>query len=433
MDFLYDAAGPGHHVPSYYTATATPLPSFPILEGTVKADVCVVGGGYTGLSAALHLARQGRDVVLLDAHRVGWGASGRNGGQVGSGQRVAQDVLAGLVGSDDAQALWAMGEDAKALVRALIDTHGIACDYRPGVLHADHRARFVPHTRAQVELLNTTYGYSRIRFVDKAEIRVMLGSPAYHGGALDEGAGHLHPLNFALGLARAAAEAGVRIFERSRVEALAPGHPACVRVRGGEVRADHVILAANGYLGRLSRPVAARVMPINGYMVATEPLGEPRARALIRDNVAVADSRFVVNYFRLSADHRLLFGGGECYGYAPPRDIPAFVRPILLSIFPQLASVALDYGWGGTLGITRSRLPHVARVAPGVVSVSGFSGHGVALATLCGAIVAEALGGRATRFDLLERLPTPPFPGGILSRRPLLALAMLWFALRDRF
>ncbi|WP_242390557.1 NAD(P)/FAD-dependent oxidoreductase [Pararhodospirillum photometricum] len=397
-----------------------------------QADVCIIGAGYTGLSAALHLARQGRDVLVLDAHRVGWGASGRNGGQVGSGQRLPQQVLERMVGEEDARRLWDMAEDAKALVRELIKRHAIACDDHPGILYADHRPRHLKHTMATVRHLRDVYGYDQVHFVDGTEIRAMLGSPVYHGGMLDLGALHLHPLNFALGLARAAAEAGVRLRERTRVTRLEPGAPVRLTTTGGTVLAREVVLACNGYLGRLHPGVAARVMPINSYMVATEPLGAERARALIRDNVAVADSRFVVNYFRLSADHRLLFGGGERYGYAFPQDIKAFVRPILEGIFPSLAGVGLDYGWGGTLGITRSRLPHVGRVAPGVVSASGFSGHGVALATLSGAVVAEALTGSTARFDLLAGLPTPAFPGGTRLRRPLLALAMMWFALRDR-
>jgi gamma-glutamylputrescine oxidase len=394
----------------------------------------VVGGGYTGLSAALHLAELGLDVVLLEANRIGWGASGRNGGQVGSGQRMDQAVLEQRHGRSHARLLWDLAEESKALVRDLIAKHDIACDYTPGILHADHRKSFVEHSRDHVEHLRLVYGYEHIRFVDGEEIGSQVGSPCYHGGSLDMGAGHLHPLNYALGLARAAETAGARLFEQTRVTGIEGRGTGRVTVKTdqGEVRADHLILACNGYLGRLEPQTAAHVMPINNFIVATQPFSEEEARGLIRNNVAVADSKFVINYFRLSADRRLLFGGGETYGYRFPEDIKAFVRKPMLEIFPQLKDVAIDYGWGGTLAITPKRMPYFAKPAANILTAAGYSGHGVAMATLGGRILAETVAGTAGRFEIFEKLDIPAFPGGDRLRFPLLVLAMTWFSLRDR-
>ncbi len=428
LDLLTANDRPGAYPPSWYAATSTPHTPFPALAGEVTADVCVVGGGYTGLSAALHLAGAGLDVVLLEAQRVGWGASGRNGGQVGSGQRRDQGWLEARLGSERARLLWDLAEEAKALVRGLVERHGIACDLKPGVIHAARRASEVPHYAEEAEKLARDYGYAAVEPLDRAGIAARVGSDAFHGGLLDRGAMHLHPLNYALGLTRAATAAGVRVFEGSRVEAIEPE----VRTAAGRVRARFTVLAGNGYLGGLVPEVAARVMPINNFIVATAPLGEEAALRLLPYDEAVADSLFVVNYFRLSADRRLLFGGGESYGYRFPADIAALVRPRMLTIFPGLAGTPIDFAWGGTLAITVNRLPAFQRLGPTVFSASGYSGHGVALATLAGKLIAEAVQGTAGRFDVFARLPQPRFPGGGALRWPLLALAMSWHALRDR-
>lgn len=432
MDILTANDRQGEYPASYYAATAKPLKPFPRLKGEAEADIAIVGGGFTGLSAALHLAERGYDVALVEAHRVGFGASGRNGGQVGTGQRQDQDVLEKTVGKTRASALWNLSLEAVNLVKDLVARHAIHCNYVPGIIHADHRARFVPQSHAYAEKLRRDYGYEHLRPLDRDAIRQLVGSEAYHGGTLDMGGGHLHPLTYALGLAAAADRAGVRIFENSRVLRLHAGDPATVDTDQGRLKARHVILAANGYMGGLVPSVARKVMPINNFIVATEPLTEAFARNLIRDNHAVADSKFVINYFRLSHDRRMLFGGGESYGYTFPRDIIALVRKPMLAIYPQLADVKVDYAWGGTLAITMSRMPHFVRVAPNILSAGGYSGHGVALATLAGRILAETVAGQAERFDLMAGVPTPTFPGGAALRWPLLVLAMLWFGLRDR-
>ncbi|NKX62860.1 FAD-binding oxidoreductase [Labrenzia sp. 5N] len=434
LDLLTANDTPGQHPPSYYAATANRQTAHPVLDGSHTCTVCVIGGGYTGLSAALHLAERGVDVILLEANRIGWGASGRNGGQVGSGQRMDQTVLEERHGKSHARLLWDLAEDSKVLVKDLIIRHQIACDYTPGILHADHRKSFVEESRDYVEHLRLVYGYEDIRFVGPDEIGEQVGSPRYYGGSLDTGAGHLHPLNFALGLGQAAEAAGARIFEETKVTGIDGQGTGRITVRTGQgdVRAEHVILACNGYLGRLDRQTAAHVMPINNFIVATEPFSEDEAQKIIRNNVAVADSKFVINYFRLSADRRLLFGGGENYGYRFPEDIKAFVREPMLEIFPQLSDVAIDYGWGGTLAITPKRMPYFARIAPNMLTAGGYSGHGVAMATLGGQVLAEAVTGTAGRFDVFEKLNVPAFPGGDRLRFPLLVLAMTWFSLRDR-
>lgn len=431
MNLLFSNDRQGEYPPSWYAATAHDAPRHPALTGETRADVCVVGAGYTGLSAALHLAERGFDVVLLEAHRVGFGASGRNGGQLGSGQRQDQASLEKMLGKAAAHRLWALGEEAKNLVKGLIAKHAIDCDLKSGIAWTTFSARETDDLHRYVDLLQRDYGYDQVSALDAAACKALCPSPAYHGGLLDMGAGHLHPLNFALGLARAAKAAGVRIHEDTHVTGLDEGARVTVRTSGGRVEADHLVLACNGYLGGLNGKVAARVMPINNFIAATEPLGDDAARVLTRD-IAVADSKFVVNYFRLSADKRLLFGGGESYGYRFPEDIAAVVRKPMTEIFPHLKDVRLDYAWGGTLAITMKRLPYLARVAPNILSASGYSGHGVGTATHAGYLMAQAIAGQAEGFDTMARIPNTPFPGGVALRNPLLILAMTWFSLRDR-
>ncbi len=428
MNLLFANDRAGHYPPSYYAATSTPLAPFAALKGAHRADVCIVGAGYTGLSAALHLAERGYSVIVLEAHRVGFGASGRNGGQVGPGQRIEQDAIEAMVGREDARKLWDMGLEARDLVQALIARFGIECGWKPGVMHADWHAADVPHAHAYAEKLAREYGYTDIVPLDRDAVQDIVRTKAYQGGVLDHGAGHLHPMRYVLGLAQAAVAAGAVIFENSLVVDIRHGARAQVQTAQGHVEADHVILAANGYLGGLAPPVAAKVMPINNFIIATEPL-EPGT--VLTQDVGVADSKFVINYFRQSQDGRLLFGGGESYGYRFP-DIIKTVRKPMLEVFPQLADTGIDYAWGGTLAITMTRLPCFQRVAPNILSASGYSGHGVALATLAGKVMAEAVAGQAERFDLMANIRLPRFPGGRALRSPLLALAMTWYALRDR-
>ncbi len=432
MDILTANDRVGHYPESWYAASADALPQQPSASGDLRADVCVIGAGFTGLSAALHLAEKGYDVILLDAHRVGWGASGRNGGQVSGTQRLDQDELEQMVGPETARDLWSISQDAVTLVRDLDKTHKTNAKWVSGVIHADHRERFVKHSHDYAKKLQDDYGYDLIKSLSKSEIHDLVASKAYYGGTLDMGSGHIHPLRFALGLARACLAKGVRIFETSRVTGLTEGAPAVVTTANAKITADFVVMGCNGYLGHLEGKVAARVMPINNFIVATEPLSDERARDLIRDNHAVADSKFVINYFRLSEDNRMLFGGTESYGYKFPRSIAESVRKPMQEIYPQLAGVKIDYAWGGTLGITMNRMPHFARLSGNILSASGYSGHGVAMATMGGKLAAEAISGQAERFDVMANVPTMRFPGGAMFRSPLLVLAMLWYSLRDK-
>lgn len=419
------------HPKSWYAATATPLDPFPSLKGTVRPDICVIGGGYTGLSAALHLAEAGLEVVLLEASRVGSGASGRNGGQIHSGQRRDQDWIEQHMGLDDARRLWALAEDGKALLRALIAKHEIGCHVRSGLIVADHKPGYVAHSHDYARKLREVYHYPHAEPLSREQLRALVGTDAYHGGMIDHDGGHLHPLNLALGLARAATAAGARIFEQSRALSITDEGKPVVATATGTVEAAWVLECGDGLQDGLDARVDRHVMPIANYIAATEPLGE-RAREIIANDAAVADSRFVVNYYRLSHDGRLLFGGGETYTRRLKADPGSFVRPYMLKIFPQLADVRIDHGWGGILGITMTRMPFVRRLSPHVLAAAGYSGQGVMLAPLFGQILADAVRGQFSRFDLLARLPVPAFPGGRWMRWPLLAAGLSYYALRDR-
>ncbi|MEP3233737.1 MAG: FAD-binding oxidoreductase [Hyphomicrobiales bacterium] len=431
----------GEYPSSYYTATASQAPLQPTLNDKVSAEVCIIGAGYTGLSAALHLARAGRRVVVLEAHRVGWGASGRNGGQLGTGQRRDQDELEAMLGKSAARDMWTLAEDAKRLVKSLISDLDIDCDYRAGIVHADHKRSYVKESEQYADFLQKEYGYDEISFLDQTSAREIVGSEGYYGGTLDLGAGHLHPLKFAIGLAKAAIEAGVQIYENSFVTEVREGEKAIVKTATGEVHCDTLLFATNGYLGNLggkaTAPCRHRVMPINNFIVVSEPLDGDFADSVLKNDYAVADSRFVVNYFRMVRDapdkpKRLLFGGGENYGYKFPKDIKAFVKKPMVKVYPQMVPRVIDYGWGGTLAITVPRMPAFQRLSANMYSASGYSGHGVGMATMGGKMLADVVLGDSERFDLFQKVPKMGFPGNSLLRWPLLTAAMTYYAIRDR-
>ncbi|MFU8764584.1 MAG: NAD(P)/FAD-dependent oxidoreductase [Haliea sp.] len=420
------------HVASWYAATANQQLDFPVLAGSSVADVCIVGGGYTGLSTAIHLRQRGYSVILLEANKIGWGASGRNGGHVGTGQRAGQEQLEKWVGLEQAKALWQLGLEAVDTVCELITEHGIDCELKHGNLHMASKAGDARELQEQVERLRSIYDYDQIRYVDRAELAAMTSGQGFHGASLDLGARHLHPLNYALGLARAARDLGAQLHEGSRVTGYREGNKVTVRTRTGTVSCDYLVLACNGYLEKLEPRTAGRIMPINNYMLATEPLPESLARQLIRDDTSMTDTLFVVNYWKLSADNRLLFGGGESYSRRFPADIKGFVRKHMLRIYPELASTRIDYGWGGTLAITMNRMPDFGRLSSQLFYAHGYSGHGVPIATLAGKLLAEAISGSAERFDVMARVPSRQFPGGTLLRWPGLVAGMLFYSLRDR-
>jgi gamma-glutamylputrescine oxidase len=420
------------HVESYYTATAHALPDFPELSGEVTADVCVVGGGYAGLSTALELAGRGFDVVLLEANRVGWGASGRNGGQICTGYASGMEKIAGWLGADDARKLFSLAEEAKEIIRERVARHGIDCDLTWGYFHGAAKPRQQRELAETQEHWATAFGYGGTRLVEgRDEVARYVATAAYVGGLYDPGAGHLHPLNYCLGLARAASGAGVKIFEGSAVTALDTGARPRARTDRGAVKARFLVLCGNAYLGNLAPALRRKIMPVGTYIGATRPLGEDRARALIPGDSAVSDCNFVLNYYRLSADRRMLFGGRVSYSTLMPPNLPRAMRAKMLEVFPALADVDFDYTWGGFVAITVERTPHIGRLGDRVYFAQGFSGQGVAMTGIAGRVLAEAIAGQAGRFDVLARLPHKTFPGGRLFRTPTLSLAMLWYRMQD--
>jgi gamma-glutamylputrescine oxidase len=422
----------GQHVESYYAATVAAPFAAPPLVGSTSCDVCIVGGGYTGLSVALHLARQGVKVILLEQAVLGWGASGRNGGQVHVGMRRNQHWIESQFGQEAAREQWQLGLRAREHLDWLIGTYSIQCDLRPGLLHADHRRRYASYSARYIEHLNRAYGYDSARVIAEEEMRHLVATDDYVGGYLDMRGGHLHPLNFVLGIAHAASATGAVLHENTEVTRVArAGLGWKLSTRSGTVSAPQVVLAGNGYLRGLSATVAAHVMPINNFIAVTEPLGDAAAEALIRGGYAVSDSRFVIYYFRITPDHRLLFGGGENYSYRFPDNIGGYVRKHILRLFPRLESVKLDYAWGGTLAITPNRMPFVRELEPGLINASGYSGKGVVLAPYVGKVVANAILGERAEFEMLSAIPVPRFPGGAALRTPTLMFGMSLAALRD--
>lgn len=409
---------------NWYEATALGPLDLPPLEGDHQIEVCIVGAGFTGLGAALAL---GSRAIVLEAAHVGAAATGRNGGQAHTGQRRDQAWLEKTVGQDDALALWRLAEDARAHFKTLTDV--IACDWRPGMIHARHKPNGEAEDAAYVGLMADRYGYDQLDLIGEADLAHELGTDVYHGGLIDRGGGHIHPLKLAQGMARRALAAGAVIHEHTRAEAWRrEAGKIVVETARGRVTCERLILTGDGCLNAMAGAARARVMPINNFIAVTAPLGA-LADEIIRSNAAVSDSRFVVNYFRKTPDGRLLFGGGENYRPGFPRDIAGMVRKNLAKVYPRLAEVEITHAWGGTLGITMSRMPFVGEVAPGVRVASGYSGQGVMLAPYVGRLLAE---GSAEALDLLARVPTPPFPGGRWLRWPLTVAGLSWYALRDR-
>jgi gamma-glutamylputrescine oxidase len=420
--------------PNYYFATSPPPPPHAPLRGEVRADVCIVGGGISGLSAALHLIERGFSVALLEAKHLGFGGSGRSGGQTIFGYASGQEKLEKLVGAADARFMWDIALEGMKLQRELIARHSISCEYVAGHMHVGVKPRHDVELRAEVESLHTRYGYRSVRLVDHEELRTIVQSDRYTTGIYDANSGHLNPYKYTLGLGQAAARAGVRIFENSWVTKLELASRAdadnLAHTESGTVRARHLLIAGNALLGRLVPALSRKLMAVGTYIAATEVLGEERARALITNNSAVADINWVLDYFRRSADHRLLFGGRVSYSGVDPFDSARVLRARISRVFPKL-NPRIEYAWGGYVDITPNRAPHFGRLAPNVYFLQGFSGHGMVLSGIAGKLVAEAMAGSASRFDVFAKIPHRDFPGGTFFRRPALVLAMLWFRLKD--
>lgn len=416
---------------SYYAATANQPQINTPLTGDTSADVCVVGAGFTGLSAALALAEAGYRVVVLEAREIGHGASGRNGGQICTGFSSGQDKIIAQIGKDDARKCFAIAEESKRLIIDRIARHGISCDLAWGYLHCIPKPQQMDDLKAWKDEWDGL-GYTDTQILTKSELRDKLDTNLYHGALREGGAGHFHPLNYCLGLAHAAVKAGAIIHTQTPVLGIDIGANPVARTANGRVTAKFMVIGGNAYLGRAVPELYGRVMPVTSYIVATEPLGENRARSLIRDNEAVANTNFIVDYYRLTRDTRLLFGGRASYSTLEPPNLGAYMKPRMTAVFPQLKDVRIDHAWGGYIAITSNRIPDCGRLAPNVFYAHGYSGQGVALAGMYGKLMAECIRGQAERFDLLARIKHLPFPGGAL-RTPLLVGAMLYYRLKDAF
>jgi gamma-glutamylputrescine oxidase len=423
---------PAHpHAPSYYAASAHAAPERPALQGSVEADVCIVGAGYTGLSAGISLAEAGFRVVVLEQSRVGWGASGRNGGQIVHSYSRDIDVIQAQFGADMARPLGEMMFEGARIIRERVARYGIDCDLKDGGIYAATTPRKVGQLEEH-QALWERWGHRDLTLItDAPAIQSMVRSDRYCGLLVDRTGGHFHPLNLALGEAAALEHLGGRIHEHSGVTRIDRGATATVHTAQGQVRARFVIVACNAYIGDLEPALAAKSMPCGTQVIATEPLGALADGVLPSDH-CVEDNNFLLDYFRLSADKRLIFGGGVIYGARDPAHVESIIVPKMLRAFPQLQGVKVDFGWTGNFLLTLNRLPQMGRLADNIYYSQGCSGHGVTFTHLAGRLLGEAIRGQAERFDAFGRLPHYPFPGGRLLRVPFTAMGALWYELRDR-
>ena len=426
---MSDSAAPAH-APSWYAASVPQQAVSPSLRGDIEADVVVLGAGLTGLSAALELAEHGRRVVVLEARRIGWGASGRNGGQAIFGFGCEPNVLEAALGFDTAKAMFDWSLEGLDLIQQRCQRYAIDCDWQAGHAHVPIKPRQERALRADREQLAERYGYP-LEWWTRERLKQQLDSDRYLGALFDPRSGHLHPLKYVQGLARAARERGVQMFEASPVSAIERGEPLRFRTAQGSVRAPFGVLGGNAYLGRLVPELHARVMPVGSYIAVSEVLGRQRAEGLIANRMAVADVNWALDYFRLTADQRLLFGGRASYSTLPPPNLPGVMRRRIHKVFPRLGEIKLEYVWGGNIGITVSRAPHWGRLGSNLYFAQGFSGHGLNTTQLAGRLIAEAIRGQSERLDAFARLRHLPFPGGNWFRTPLLVAAMGWYKLRD--
>ena len=425
---------PSNHTTSYYAATSLAQPDYPVLQGEQLADVCVVGGGFSGLNTAIELAQRGFSVILLEARKIGWGASGRNGGQLIRGVGHGLDQFAPVLGAEGVRQMKLMGLEAVDLVRQRVEQFQIACDLTWGYCDLANKPRDLEGFAEDAAELRSLGYRHETRLLQADEMRSVVGSDRYVGGLIDMGSGHLHPLNLALGEAAAATQLGVRLFEQSAVTRIDYGQEIKVHTVQGTVRAKTLVLGCNAYLNNLNPELSGKVLPAGSYIIATEPLSEEQAHAVLPQNMAVCDQRVALDYYRLSADRRLLFGGACHYSGRDPADIAAYMRPKMLEVFPQLASVRIDYQWGGMIGIGANRLPQIGRLKdqPNVYYAQAYSGHGVNATHLAGKLLGEAISGQqGGGFDLFAKVPHITFPGGRHLRSPLLALGMLWHRLKE--
>jgi gamma-glutamylputrescine oxidase len=420
----------GSHVRSWYAASAPDFPAQAALEGTLQADVCILGAGITGLSTAIELAEAGLSVVVLEAQRVGWGASGRSGGQAIFGFGCDQSKITQAVGLADSKRLFDWSLEGLELIKQRCTQYGIDCDWRDIHAHVPIKPRHITELKSWQQDLAENFNYP-LQWWDREQLQSVMPNQRYLGALVDPNSGHLHPLKYTQGLARTALGLGVRIFEQSKVTQLMRGNRPVFKTAHGEVHCDFAVLAGNAYVHGIAPELDDKIMPVGTYIGATETLGEARAKALISNDMAVADVNWALDYFRLSADHRLLFGGRASYSTLPPPNLSGTLRRRMTRVFPALEGVKMDYVWGGYVDISLNRAPHWGRLGSNVFFAQGFSGHGVAATGLAGRIMAEAIRGQAGRLDVFSRIQHRNFPGGRALRTPLLVAAMAWFKLRD--
>ena len=424
-------AGDGSYPGSYYAASANPAPERPRLQGSVNTDVCVIGAGYSGLSAALHLAEKGYKVTVIEGARVGWGASGRNGGQIVNGLNAGLQTIEKRYGPDIGAFVGKVLQEGNQIIRQQVKKYDIQCDLKEGNVFTAFNAKQMRELEDKQKLWRR-HGMDDHELLDKQAIRKHVGSDAYLGGMLDKSGAHMHPLNLCLGEAAAIEKNGGVIYEMSPVVSVShESENPVVRTAEGEVRCNTLIICGNAYLGKVVAPLTARVMPVSTQIIATEPLAEEKAHELIPSDVCIEDSRYVLDYFRLSADKRLLFGGGTVYGGTDPSDIEAKLRPNMEKIFPQMKGVKVDYAWSGNFALSFSRVPQMGKLGPNTYFAHGYSGHGVTGSHLFGRILSEAVDGDNSRFDVFAKVRWYPFPGGRVFREQYSMIGSWWYQMRD--
>ena len=422
------------YAPTYYAATANPVPNRPALQGEINADICIIGAGYTGLSTGLFLAERGLKVVVLEAAKVGFGATGRNGGQIVNSFSRDIDAIERQVGHDAAKVFGQMAFEGNRIIRERIATYNIQCDLKNGGVFAAFTPKQMRHLEHQRKLW-ARHGHNTVDMLDKKQMSNIVGSDVYVGGSIDHSGGHFHSLNLALGEAAAIESLGGTIYEQSPVIRIERGAKPVVVTEQGRVNARIVVVAGNAYLGNLVPELSAKSMPCGSQVVTTAPLPADLAKSLIPNDYCIEDCNYLLDYYRLTGDNRLLYGGGVIYGARDPKNVEAIIRPKMLKTFPQLQNVKIDYAWTGNFLLTLSRLPQVGTLGEhnNIFYSQGCSGHSITYTHLAGKVLSEAIMGQRERFNAFAQLPHYPFPGGRLMRVPFTAVGAVYYSLRDKF
>ncbi|MGQ7847091.1 NAD(P)/FAD-dependent oxidoreductase [Granulosicoccus sp. 3-233] len=425
-------AGDGQHTDSYYAASANPAPARAELSGDHQIDVCIVGAGFSGLSTGLHLVEKGYKVAIIEGARVGWGASGRNGGQIVNGLNASLQTIEKRYGRDTSTFVAGLVQEGGEIIRERVRSYDIQCDLKDGNIFTGLTRAHMKELEERMQLW-ASYGIRNQEMLDRKQLREHIDSDIYEGGLIDHSGGHMHPLNLCLGEAAAFEKLGGVIYEMSPVISVDTDAASPVaRTARGSITCKALVLCGNAYLGHVVPTLTSRVMPVSTQVMATEPLGEERGNSLIPQDACVEDIRYILDYYRLSADKRLLFGGGTVYGGADPRDIEGKLRPNMEKVFPQLKGVKVDHAWSGNFALSFSRVPQMGRIGDNTYFAHGYSGHGVTGSHTFGRILSEAIDGELTRFDVFEKVPWYPFPGGRMFRVPYSMVGSWWYGLRDR-